>query len=248
MDFNERVIPGVTANFLFQEALARYHFALRHLSPKSNLILDLGCGTGYGTSLLTKKGTVIGLDIDQEAILYAHKHYPKATFITASAVKLPFPDKQVDSVVSFETIEHFSQTTKFISEVSRVLHTNGLFILSTPNGKSNSPYHAKYFTPTTLTKALKKKFRRVHLFGQFKSAKCQKAFHQFLLSQSARQTYVNFDLFGIRRAIPKFLKEKIWKYWGALHGRQDQENLSWRDFPIKTQTDKCNYLIAVCRK
>ena len=248
MDFNERVIPGVTANFLFQEALARYHFALRHLSPKSNLILDLGCGTGYGTSLLTKKGTVIGLDIDTEAIFYAHKHYPKATFITASALKLPFPNNQVNAVVSFETIEHFSQTAKFISEVSRVLHTNGLFILSTPNGKSNSPYHVKYFTPSTLTKSLKKKFRRVRIFGQFKSPKSQKAFHQFLLSQSARQAYVSSDTLGLRKLIPRSIKEKLWTYLGALHGRQPQEQLTWKDFPITKQIEGCEYLVAICRK
>ena len=248
MDFNQRVIPQVTANFLFQEALARYHFALRRLPPKSNLILDLGCGTGYGTSLLAKKGTVIGLDVDKEAILYAHKHYPKATFITASALKLPFPDKQADAAVSFETIEHFSQTAKFVSQVSRVLHTNGLFILSTPHGKSNSPYHAKYFTSATLAKALKKKFRRVQLFGQSKSPQAKAAFQKFLLSQSARQAYVHSDTLGLRKLIPKSIKEKFWTYLGALHGRQAQEQLTWKDFPITKYVKNCEYLIAVCQK
>lgn len=247
MDFNQRVIPQVTANFLFQEAVARYCFAAQQL-PKSKLILDIGSGTGYGTALLATKGTVIGIDIDPEAVAYAQKNYPQATFITGSALKLPLPDHQADAVISFETIEHFPQTQKFISEVFRVLKKRGLFILSTPNSQSNSPYHAKYFTPQTLTTALKKKFLRVHIFGQSKSPKAKTAFAKFLLSQSARQTYVNSDLFNLRKLLPKSFKEQLWKYLGALHGRNKQEQLTWKHFPITSQVKDCEYLIAVCQK
>lgn len=247
MDFNERVIPQVTANFLFQEALARYHFALETIS-KSKLILDVGCGTGYGTAILATKGTVIGIDIDPEAVIFAQKNYPQATFITGSALKLPFPNHQADAVISFETIEHFPQTQKFISEVFRVLKKKGLFILSTPNGQSNSPYHAKYFTQTTLTTTLKKNFRRVRLFGQFKSPQATAAFQKFLNSQSARQTYVNSDVFNLRKLLPKSIKEKLWTYIGALHGRNNQEQLTWKNFPVTKKVENCEYLLAVCQK
>ena len=230
MDFNERVIPKITANFLFQEALARYYFALRHLPSKSKLILDIGCGAGYGTALLTQKGTIIGLDIDKEAVLYAQKHYPHATFITSSALELPFLDNQADCVVSFETIEHFSQTNKFLSEVKRILRSHGKFILSTPNGKSNSPYHATYFTSQTLTAVLCKYFPKVALYGQFKSLEAKNAFQKFLVSQSARQTYVNSDVLNLRKLLPKSVKEKIWTHVGALHGRNNQEQLTLEGF------------------
>lgn len=247
MDFNERVIPKVTANFLFQEALARYYFALK-LLPKSKLILDIGCGAGYGTALLAQKGTVIGLDIDQEAVVYAQQHYPQATFIAGSALKLPFPDNQADCVVSFETIEHFPQTHKYLSEVKRILRSHGQFILSTPNGKSNSPYHAKHFTSRTLATTLRKYFPKVALYGQFKSPKAKKAFQKFLISQSARQSYVNSDVFNLRKLLPKSIKEKLWVYVGALHGRNKQEQLTWKHFPITKQVANCEYLLVVCRK
>lgn len=247
MDFNQRVIPQVTANFLFQEAVARYRFAVKQLK-RSKLILDVGSGTGYGTAILGTKGTVIGVDIDKDAVAYAQKNYPQATFISGSALNLPFPNSQADAVISFETIEHFPQTQKFVSEVKRVLRPRGLFILSTPNSQSNSPYHAKYFTPTSLLAALKPKFRRVWIFGQYKSRRAQKAFQQFLLSQTARQTYVDADIFKLRHLIPKSVKEKLWKYLGALHGRSRQEHLTWKHFPIRKQTKNCEYLIAVCQK
>jgi hypothetical protein len=37
MDFNERVIPGVTANFQLKESLARYEFVKRYITKMQKL-------------------------------------------------------------------------------------------------------------------------------------------------------------------------------------------------------------------
>ena len=116
MDFNERVVPNITANFQFKESLARYEFAER--SFKKNLkILDIGCGTGYGSAALGKKREVIGIDNNKDAINYAKKYYSKKVeFLVADALKLPFKKNEFDGACSFEVIEHLKNPNRFLKE------------------------------------------------------------------------------------------------------------------------------------
>jgi 2-polyprenyl-3-methyl-5-hydroxy-6-metoxy-1,4-benzoquinol methylase len=63
----ERVVPGKTPPFLVLEHLVRYRFA----APFSDglRVLDVGCGTGYGTDMLASTASLtIGVDSDPEAI------------------------------------------------------------------------------------------------------------------------------------------------------------------------------------
>ncbi|MGA2884518.1 MAG: class I SAM-dependent methyltransferase [Halobacteriota archaeon] len=53
--------------------------------------------------------------------------------IVANALQLPFCDEAWDAVISFELVEHLTEPASLLSEVSRILRSDGLFILSTPN-------------------------------------------------------------------------------------------------------------------
>ena len=66
-------IDAEDQSFAFHEHLARYKFAADHLVPGS--ILDIACGTGYGTSFLAdlRGGLVVGVDVHWPTVQSAAK-------------------------------------------------------------------------------------------------------------------------------------------------------------------------------
>jgi 2-polyprenyl-3-methyl-5-hydroxy-6-metoxy-1,4-benzoquinol methylase len=166
----ENVSPDLASKYLFA---AKY--------SKGKKVFDLGCAGGYGSYYIaSEKGgkakTVVGLDISQKAIKYAKKHWqlPNLVFVNASALSLPFKDKHFDLVISLEVIEHVTDYKKYLSEVGRVLKSNGTAIISTPNKAFTSPNtkhpimasHIKEFFIDELEKELKSVFTKVILRGQ----------------------------------------------------------------------------------
>ena len=101
-----------------------------------NRVLDVGCGTGYGSAELAQHArSVTGIDLAPDAIAYAREHYPlpNLVFLSGSATALPFAARSFDLVTAFEVIEHLSDWRALLAEVRRVLHPGGVFLVSTPN-------------------------------------------------------------------------------------------------------------------
>lgn len=170
----ERVIPGQVEEDLWAEHIARYGFAAKLATAKR--VLDLGCGTGYGTAELAKHATeAIGVDVAADAIDYAKGHYRAARFVEVSALDLPFADASFDLVTSFELIEHLSDARALLREARRVLHPVGLFVVSTPNklyyaesrGESGpNPFHQREYEYAEFGELLREFFPHVTLLLQ----------------------------------------------------------------------------------
>lgn len=249
MDFNERVIPGVSSNYMMQEELSKYEFAKKYIK-RGMKVVDLGCGTGYGTAIL---GNAVGIDIDKEAVTFAKKNYDrKAKFEIRDITETKFKDKSFDLAVSFEVVEHLANPDKFLKEVKRITKPRSYFILSTPNTKKSkygSPYHKKEYEYDELLKLLRKYYKKVNIYGQFHSKSTYLAWKEFLKSQKTRQSIVNKDKLAVRKLIPKKYKEFVWKYIGNFFGRSAQDLLTTKDFPIQSKNARTAYnFIAVCEK
>ena len=172
-EFNlERVVPNdKKTRFLFQEHSLRYLFASQFV--KSKTVLDAACGTGYGASMMLDAGAkkVVGIDNSAEAIEYCKKNYKKDNleFKTEECEKINL-DVPFDIVVSFETIEHLKNQSRFVSEVKRLLKDDGVFIVSTPNKETypaGNPYHFREFTESEFKSFLGKYFSNVTIFYQY---------------------------------------------------------------------------------
>lgn len=167
----ERVSPDFPdENFL--NHLKVYQFAEQFVRGKT--VLDVGCGTGYGSHYLRTHDaqSVFGIDYSEDAITYASRRYPEVTFQQMDAQRISYPSRSFDVVVSSENLEHLRDPAENIAEIHRVLKEGGLLLLATPNKeiaspgseKSSNPYHVKEFCFEELETLLGKHFRSVHIF------------------------------------------------------------------------------------
>jgi len=171
----ERVVPGLVDENLFNEHVARYRFAARFADRA--IVLDAGCGTGYGARELTNAASVAGIDTSAEALLLARREFggPHVGFLRAACEALPFRDASFDLVVAFEVIEHLEHWQQLLTEAKRVLRPAGVLLVSTPNkawytesrAKAGpNPYHVHEFDSAEFGAALRDVFAHVHLWTQ----------------------------------------------------------------------------------
>ena len=138
----ERVIPGEVNDDLWAEHIARYALACHYTNGAR--ILDIGCGTGYGTAELARDAKLAaGVDVSRDAVGYAREHYPECRFLQASADALPFAAGSFDVLTGFEVIEHLPDWRRMLAAARRVLRPGGLFLVSTPNTLYYSESRAK---------------------------------------------------------------------------------------------------------
>lgn len=144
----ERHAPELEAGTIQHiDHLRRYLFAQQYVYGRR--VLDVACGTGYGSDLLQRGRArrVISADLSRAALDYARAHWPDGRFVRADAARLPLPSGAFDVVVSFETIEHLPDPRAFLAEARRVLQPEGRLILSTPNRAVVSPGSDAPFSP-----------------------------------------------------------------------------------------------------
>jgi SAM-dependent methyltransferase len=159
----------------FQDIMGRYAFAAGFVNNK--VILEIGCGHGYGTNYLAERDAklVVGADMSEAALEYCRRYSGREElqFVRLDATRLPFDDSSFDVIVSYEVIEHLRDQGIFLSEVARLLKDGGIFICSTPNREVTSPlgkplykFHQKEFSPHELESLAKRYFSQVSVYGQ----------------------------------------------------------------------------------
>jgi ubiquinone/menaquinone biosynthesis C-methylase UbiE len=170
----ERFVPSEKGQ-IYYEHIHRY--LLCHSLIQNKNVLDIACGEGYGSAYLaTQAISVVGVDISTEAIDHArnqYNHVQNLNFQIGSCDEIPQEDSSIDVVISFETIEHHNKHEEMMLEVKRVLKSDGILILSSPNKNffqkipnHNNPFHIKELNYMELIELLKKHFNHVLLYGQ----------------------------------------------------------------------------------
>lgn len=107
--------------------------SLRTEDP-SRKILDVGCGAGtitLGLAAFVPEGHVTGLDLTDESVAPAREQAKQAgarnmSFVTGSALDLPFEDGTFDVVHASQTVYHLPDRERGIREMVRVCKVGGV--------------------------------------------------------------------------------------------------------------------------
>ncbi|MFH1237559.1 MAG: class I SAM-dependent methyltransferase [Candidatus Aenigmatarchaeota archaeon] len=125
---------------------------------KNGKILDVGCGDGFISAIISKEtgAKVYGIDISADAVAEAGKKGIDAK--TANIDKeFPFEKNSFDAVFCGDVIEHIYDTENLLTNINRSLKTNGCLVISVPNIASwyNRGFLFLGFMPTWIESSLK---------------------------------------------------------------------------------------------
>ncbi|HLC86292.1 MAG TPA: class I SAM-dependent methyltransferase [Candidatus Nanoarchaeia archaeon] len=130
--FNNQKYSGERAINESEDFKARMNAIVR-MCGQNKKLLDIGCFTGYLIKKLKQKNNeVYGVDISQKAVDAARKKGLNC-FQGDVDKGLEFKDKNFDTIVMGEIIEHIFDTDKVVREIKRMLKDKGHLVITTPN-------------------------------------------------------------------------------------------------------------------
>lgn len=228
-----------------------YHWLEPQVSGK--MVLDAGCGEGYGVNMLGKTGKrVVGIDIKEELVNYANRRYPlkNIEFMVMDCENFGFQKGSFDVVVCNEMIEHLFNYRAFLSGAFELLKPGGVFICATTNAElsfkknDRSPMnrnHFQEFTAEQLMSELQLFTDDIKIFSQVMKTNSS----SFILNKPARSIEWLLVKLGIKHKIPiqwrNYVREKI-------TGVKVKDMISEGYEIVEDHSPDALYIIAKCIK
>ena len=169
----ENVSPEVP-NDLFRAHESIYHFA--GTLAAGLRVLDIGCGSGYGSSILRAAGAahVVGVDIDRRNVAYARRRFgsDRISFQVGDAADVVLDDP-FDVIVASNMLEHLVEIETVLPRIISFLGRDGMLIAALPpitderslaDNQAN-PYHRTNLYVADWYRLLATHFSAVRLFA-----------------------------------------------------------------------------------
>lgn len=139
-NYDENLRWSVIEKFLY--FIEGYHAALSN--PGKNNILDVGCGRGWLSNVLSAHGNVIGIEPVKDVVEYGRKLFPTLDLRIGATQNLIDEgyESYFDIIVCSEVIEHIADDEKatFLTDLKKLLNENGFLILTTPRKEAETKW------------------------------------------------------------------------------------------------------------
>ncbi|MDF2433516.1 MAG: hypothetical protein JWP44_3147 [Mucilaginibacter sp.] len=117
--------------------------------------LDIGCGTGNYTIVLSNRGlNFTGVEPSENMLREARKRDGKINWLQGSAERIPANDDTFDGVIATLTIHHWTGLEQSFKEIYRVTKQNGTVVLFTSTPEQMKGYWLNYYFPDMLKSSM----------------------------------------------------------------------------------------------
>jgi SAM-dependent methyltransferase len=156
-------------NDAYQALLAVYGFASRYAAGRR--VLDLRCGTGYGSAHLREAAEVVGLDPGERNLAYARKRFPGVRFLQAET-----PPEDLGTfglILAVDLLAHLQSPAAVVEWAAGHLEPDGVFAASVPpildehmmgQNKGSGLYKVSLYL-WSWEALFRRRFREVRIYG-----------------------------------------------------------------------------------
>jgi ubiquinone/menaquinone biosynthesis C-methylase UbiE len=112
-----------------------YSALLSKIEPQPDeMILDVGCGTGYLLRKIADRCRIkgYGIDLEYNMIQVAKKRCPDMDIRQSTCENIPFGDSTFHIITACMAYHHFSDQEGFAREAARILKTGGYLYIADP--------------------------------------------------------------------------------------------------------------------
>jgi SAM-dependent methyltransferase len=123
-----------SSNFWFQARNELILWALRKYQPNASSFLEVGCGTGFvlsGISRTFPNLSLSGSEIFLAGLSHAAKRIPSAHFMQMDARRVPFVE-EFDAIGAFDVLEHIEEDEKVLAQLHDSIKPGGVLLLTVP--------------------------------------------------------------------------------------------------------------------
>lgn len=121
-------------NFWFCARNKLILWALHKYSPELKTFLEIGCGTGFVISAISKRfpdARLSGSEYLEEGLVYARQRVSGAEFTQMDARHIPYESK-LDAIGAFDMLEHIEEDEAVLQQICKALKPGGIVFITVP--------------------------------------------------------------------------------------------------------------------
>lgn len=121
-------------NFWFRARNKLILWALHKYSPELKSFLEIGCGTGFVISAISKRfpeARLSGSEYFEEGLVYARQRVPGAEFTQMDARRIPY-ESELDTIGAFDVLEHIEEDEVVLQQIYKALKPGGIVFITVP--------------------------------------------------------------------------------------------------------------------